>query len=88
MAGLYAGKFTTAEIPKGSPLWQGVWGDSPQVGRCPKGRGDGAISQRPPLKLWIVYIHYITFQKPMQVYLKIFLQLSRSCDIIITRHEK
>ncbi len=26
MAGLYAGKFTTAEIPKGSPLWQGVWG--------------------------------------------------------------
>ena len=24
---LYAGKFTTTEIPKGSPLWQGVQGD-------------------------------------------------------------
>ena len=46
---LYAGKFTTAEIPKGSPLWQGAWGDSLQCREMSRSdRGYGAVSPASP----------------------------------------
>ena len=49
---LYAVEFTTTEIPKGSPLWQGVRGDSLQCREMSRSdRGYGAVSPESPAKV-------------------------------------